>query len=66
MSDNGAALYRQHVVPLHDLREHEPTGCWCGPELDADGVVTHHPMALHALREHEPTLACWCGPVSPA
>ena len=32
MSDDDAALYRQHVVPLHDLREHEPTlACWCGP-----------------------------------
>jgi hypothetical protein len=45
MSDDDAALYRQHVVPLHDLREHEPTlACWCGPVVDADGVVTHHPI----------------------
>jgi hypothetical protein len=33
-----------HVVPLHDLREHEVNGsCWCKPTLD-EGVWLHHSM----------------------
>jgi hypothetical protein len=36
-----------HVLPVDDLREHEPTrACWCAPtvtqEEDADAVVVHH------------------------
>jgi hypothetical protein len=32
-----------HVVPIDDLREHEPAYCWCSPTLD-DGVMVHHAM----------------------
>lgn len=31
-----------HVIPLNDLREHEPSeACWCRPLYD-EGVVIHH------------------------
>lgn len=33
----------QHVVPVDDLREHEPVSCWCSPTED-DGVVLHHAL----------------------
>lgn len=33
-----------NVVPVDDMREHEPgTGCWCEPTLD-DGVIIHNSM----------------------
>lgn len=37
-------MQRQHVIPLADLREHEPSpDCWCRPTVD-DGVVQHNSM----------------------
>lgn len=36
-----------HVVPLNDLRDHEPNiNCWCNPTEDEDyeGVWIHHAM----------------------
>ena len=37
---------RFHILPIDDLREHEPTpDCWCHPdEADEDGIVVHHAM----------------------
>lgn len=33
-----------HVVPLEDLREHDPDrACWCKPVLD-EGVIVHNAM----------------------
>ena len=33
-----------HVIPVNDLREHEPySTCWCRPTLD-EGVWLHHSM----------------------
>lgn len=33
-----------HVVPAHDMREHELSSeCWCDPELnEVDMIATHH------------------------
>lgn len=31
-----------HVVPMHDLRDHTPTDCWCLPCQDADDVTIHN------------------------
>lgn len=36
-----------HVVPVNDLREHEPSmHCWCIPTEDdeTDGLFIHHSM----------------------
>lgn len=34
-----------HVVPIDDLREHDPNcACWCHPILDDEGVVIHNAM----------------------
>lgn len=37
---------RVHVVPVNDLKEHEPhDDCWCGPETDENsGVIVHAAM----------------------
>ena len=40
-----------HVVPIDDLRGHEPTECWCGPTFDED-VWVHH--AMDKREEYEP------------
>jgi hypothetical protein len=46
------ALWRQHVVPLGDVREHEATlACWCGAVADADGVVVHRALDGRERRE---------------
>lgn len=34
---------RMHVVPVEDLREHEPHDeCWCSPRVEEDGGVIIH------------------------
>lgn len=41
------SLEAVHVVPLDDLRHHEPTmGCWCCPVEDegSDGVFVHNAL----------------------
>lgn len=37
---------RYHIVPLNDLREHEPTPqCWCMPTPDDEhDVWVHHSL----------------------
>lgn len=44
-----------HVVPLNDLREHDPSEtCWCHPTLDDDtydDVYIHHSMDGRELYE---------------
>ena len=32
-----------HVVPVDDLREHDPENCWCCPTFNEDMWV-HHSM----------------------
>ena len=32
-----------HIVPVDDLREHEPASCWCSPTVDNE-VVIHHAL----------------------
>lgn len=34
----------RHVVPVGDLREHLPAGCWCDPRRNDEDpmVVVHH------------------------
>lgn len=31
-----------HVIPMHDLRDHTPTDCWCEPCQDDDDVTIHN------------------------
>ena len=41
------AFSKFHIMPLDDLRSHEPRArCWCSPTPDADepDVMTHHSM----------------------
>jgi hypothetical protein len=34
-----------HIIPLNDLRPHEPEmTCWCRPETNEDNVAVHHSM----------------------
>ena len=34
-----------HIIPLNDLRPHEPEmKCWCRPEINEDNVAVHHSM----------------------
>lgn len=44
-----------HVIPLNDLREHDPSeDCWCKPTLDDDGddyVFLHHALDGRELYE---------------
>lgn len=43
-----------HVVPLNDLRDHEPSkDCWCHPTLDDDEerVYIHHSLDGRELYE---------------
>ena len=36
---------RYHIIPLNDLRPHEPEmTCWCRPEINEDNVAVHHSM----------------------
>lgn len=37
----------RHVVPINDLKEHEPEDCWCCPRIDDEGdadIVVHNSM----------------------
>lgn len=43
-----------HIVPLDDLRDHEPEpDCWCRPEEDVEepGVWLHNAMDQRELYE---------------
>lgn len=33
-----------HVVPINDLREHEPSDCWCHPRVEQENGVD---IAVH-------------------
>ena len=34
-----------HIIPLNDLRPHEPDmQCWCRPEVNEDNVAVHNSM----------------------
>ena len=36
--DNNGVL---HVVPIKDLAEHTPSGCWCSPVQEETGYIVH-------------------------
>ena len=46
-----------HVIPIHDLREHEESGqCWCGPRVTTVEAIPPagdgrerwtHPLVVH-------------------
>jgi hypothetical protein len=36
----GWGVDRNHVYPVHDLRDHKLTNCWCKPTED-DGLMLH-------------------------
>jgi hypothetical protein len=39
----GWEIVNNHVIPLHDLRPHSITDCWCQPGED-DGVIVHNSL----------------------
>jgi hypothetical protein len=41
-----------HVVPVDDLREHDPENCWCCPTFNEDIMWVHH--AMDKREEFEP------------
>lgn len=41
----------RHVVPVDDLREHDPEGCWCKPTVDAWGIVIHNALDRREMYE---------------
>lgn len=45
-----------HVVPIDDLREHQPVNCWCCPTID-ENVLVHHSMDLREEFERGDRLA---------
>ncbi len=40
-----------HVIPIDDLREHDPSDCWCDPIVNEDGVVVHNALDRRELYE---------------
>ena len=48
----------RHVIPLDDLKPHEPNDeCWCGPAYD-DGVFVHRSMDQRELYERAERKPC--------
>lgn len=47
---NDWEIVGNHVLPAHDLRQHQLTDCWCKP-TDDDGVIVHNSMDRRELYE---------------
>lgn len=49
-----------HLIPNHDLMQHEATNCWCGPKITLeqhdDGAdcwhIEHHSLDAREGRKH--------------